>query len=75
MFAYILISFDPGKERTGFETISKMEEVKRINIIYGEWDIIILIETEGPGALENFIIDKIRVIDGVKLTSTMIVAR
>jgi DNA-binding Lrp family transcriptional regulator len=75
MLAYILISFDPGKEREAYEVISKMPHVKQINIIYGEWDIIVLAESTSSGELDEFVVDQIRMVPGVKLTSTMIVAK
>lgn len=75
MFAYLLASFNPGTERDAYDDISVLPKVKDINLLFGEWDVIAKIEIDGPGELERFLIDKIRVIPGIKLTSTMIVAK
>ena len=75
MYAYLLASFNPGTERDAFEDISQMEEIKEINLLFGEWDIIAKVEVENPGELELVVMDKIRKIPGIKLTSTMIVAK
>lgn len=75
MFAYVLASFRPGTERDAFDKLSSVDVIKGINLIFGEWDIIMKVETDSPQALEKFIIDDIRALEGNKLTSTMIVAR
>lgn len=75
MMAYILINFDAGNERTAFAKLKEVEEVKDINMIFGEWDIIAKVEVIATQDLENFIIDKVRTLPGVNLTSTLIVAK
>ncbi len=75
MYAFLLASFNPGTERDGYEDIATMKEVVEINLLFGEWDIIAKVEVENPGELELVVMDKIRQIPGIKLTSTMIVAK
>ncbi len=75
MLAYILASFNPGTERDAYDDIYGLPEVKDTNLLFGEWDIIAKVEIDGPGELEKFILDRIRTIPGIKLTSTMIVAK
>lgn len=75
MYAYILIGFKPGAERKAFDELSSLDKVVDINLIFGEWDIIMKVEIESPGDLEKFIIEQVRGLSGVNLTSTMIVAR
>lgn len=75
MFAYVLISFKPGTERTAFETIAGMNEVKDCHVVFGEWDVIAKVDLKDTQSLERFIIDRIRTLPGIKLTSTMIVAK
>jgi DNA-binding Lrp family transcriptional regulator len=55
--------------------LKALPEVKDVNILFGEWDIIAKLELEAPQALGTFVMDKIRTLPGVKLTSTMIVAK
>jgi len=75
MLAYILASFNAGTERDAYDDISTLDSVKDINLLFGEWDVIAKVEVDGPGELEKFIVDRVRSIPGVKLTSTMIVAK
>jgi len=75
MLAYILASFSPGTERDAFDKLSEINGVKDINVIFGEWDIIMKVDLESPQALEKFVIDDVRSLEGNKLTSTMIVAK
>ena len=47
-------------------------EIKSADIVFGEWDIVSLIEVKTTEDLGKFVMDKIRDIPEVKLTSTMI---
>ncbi|MCF7798291.1 Lrp/AsnC ligand binding domain-containing protein [Candidatus Woesearchaeota archaeon] len=75
MLAYLLINVEKDKEQELYETINGYEEVIGSHIIFGEWDIIAKVEIENSEALGTFILDKIRPLDGVAMTSTLIVAR
>ncbi len=75
MFAYVLLEVNPGAERDILDDIGKMDEVKDINMLFGEWDIIAKVELEGPEALERFVVEKIRTLSEVRMTSTMIAAK
>ncbi len=74
VLAYILVRADAGKEREMLAKIRGAPEVKDAHIIYGEWDAIIKIEVKDVESITSFVVDKLRKIDAVKLTSTMIVA-
>ena len=74
VLAYILVRVDAGKEREVRDAVKGMEEVKDAHIIYGEWDLIIKVEVPNVEAITAFVVDKLRKIEAVKLTSTMIVA-
>ena len=75
MYAYVQIALDSAKETDTYEALKKMEEVKEVHILFGEWDIIAKLELPAPGALGVYVMEKIRSLPGVKLTSTMIVAK
>ena len=74
MFAYILIGLDEPNERAVLEEFSSMEEVVEAHILFGEWDLIIKIKIESPDAVSSFVIEKVRTVEGVQLTSTLVVA-
>lgn len=75
MLAYILINTEKDKEQDIYEAVNGFSEIIGSHIIFGEWDIIAKIEIENSEALGTFILDKIRPLQGVAMTSTLIVAR
>ena len=75
MLAYVQISLNGISEIDVYDQLALMDEVREVHIIYGEWDVIAKLEVDSPEALSAFMLDKIRPIQGVKLTSTMIVAK
>ena len=75
MLAYVQISLNKRNEQGVYETIVDMPEVKEAHILFGEWDIIALLEMDSPEHLGSFVMEQIRSLSGVNLTSTMIVAK
>ena len=69
-----MVRVDAGKERGVLKSVKKLSEVKETHIIYGEWDLILKIEVKNIEGITAFVVDKLRAIKSVKLTSTMIVA-
>lgn len=74
MYAYVLIQLDEPNEREVLEEFSSMPEVEEAHILFGEWDLIIKIKIPSPEAVASFVIEKVRTVDGVQLTSTLVVA-
>ncbi len=75
MQAYIQISLDGAREKEVFAALKKLPEVKELHILFGEWDMLCKVEVENTDALGTFVINNIRSLPGVRLTSTMIVAK
>ena len=75
MLAYVLIALDSAKEQQIYEEVKDMEGIKDAHMLFGEWDMVAKLELENPEALSAFVIQNIRSIPGVRLTSTMIVAK
>ena len=72
--AYVLIKVIPGYERNIVKSLKDLPEIKVINELYGEWDIITRASVVRIEDLDDLLSEKIRKIEGVTLTSTMIVA-
>tara|TARA_Y100000310_G_C20666335_1_gene807693 strand:- start:2223 stop:2453 length:231 start_codon:yes stop_codon:yes gene_type:complete len=72
MKAYLFVKTESNKEQNVLDELQKFEEVKTADIVFGEWDIVSLIEVKTTEDLGSFVMDKIRHISEVKLTSTMI---
>ena len=72
--AYVLLKVTPGSERNIVKELKDIPEIEDINELYGEWDIIIKASVERIEDLDALLSEKMRKIEGVTLTSTMIVA-
>ena len=72
--AYVLLKVTPGYERNIVKELKDLPEIEDINELYGEWDIITKASVERIEDLDALLSEKIRKIEGVTLTSTMIVA-
>jgi DNA-binding Lrp family transcriptional regulator len=72
--AYVLLKVTPGYERNIVKELKDLPEIKDINELYGEWDIITKASVERIEDLNALLSEKMRKIEGVTLTSTMIVA-
>ncbi|MFW5865677.1 MAG: Lrp/AsnC family transcriptional regulator [Nanoarchaeota archaeon] len=75
MQAFILINTERGKEQDIYDSIMGLEQVSGAYMIFGEWDILVKVNLESSEALGTFILDSIRPLEGVTLTSTLIVAK
>ena len=74
VYAYIMVRVDAGKEREVMKKLAGLSEVKDSHIIYGEWDLIVKIKAASIEDITAFVVEKLRKIKQVKLTSTMIAA-
>jgi DNA-binding Lrp family transcriptional regulator len=74
MKAFILISLNEGNEQTVLDELKAMQEVVNAYVLFGEWDIMAEVELSGAEELGSFVMEKIRVRDDVKLTSSLVVA-
>ena len=53
--------------------IAKFPEVQEVHIISGDWDLLIKVKAESAEAIGNFVIDKLRLVDGIEKTLTCVV--
>ena len=74
LIAYVLIMADSGAEKEVIEELNELDEVDEADIVYGEWDIITKLNIPDISVLSDFVLRNIRSIQGVKKTSTLIVA-
>ena len=74
MLAYLLIRV--LEDEIGvMEDLKSMDEVKEVHVLFGEWDLLVKLKMPEPEMVGTFVMEKIRSIKEVKLTSTMIVAK
>lgn len=74
--AFVLVSYDPSSTKTQSEVareIAKLPFVQEVHIITGDWDILLKLRGRNSGEIGRFVLDKIRSIDGVLKTVTVVV--
>jgi len=71
--AYVLIKVAAGAEARVFETLTKIEGVEEVNVVYGEYDIIVKVNARSMDELRNIVTKQIRGIRDIAKTETAIV--
>jgi len=70
--AYVLIISIVGSEEEALEKVRGIPEVKEAHMIYGVYDIIARVEAETVQGLKDIVASKIRSIDKVHSTLTLV---
>lgn len=70
--AFVLLRIKPGMDRDVLKRVKKLTEVKEVETVYGEYDMLLKINVETLDDLDTFIFDVIRRIEGVEQTTTLI---
>ncbi|WXG46550.1 MAG: Lrp/AsnC family transcriptional regulator [Candidatus Atabeyarchaeum deiterrae] len=76
--AFILVSYeqqgtggDSGpSQRDVAKQIARLREVQEVHIIAGDWDILVKAKAKSVDAIGKLVLDKMRIIKGVKRTLT-----
>ena len=71
--AYILINVETGSEVEVLEALRKIENVREAHGVYGVYDLIARVEAESMERLKEIITWKIRRLDKVRSTLTMMI--
>jgi DNA-binding Lrp family transcriptional regulator len=71
--AFILINAEVGAENDVLKDLKDIPEVKESHVVYGVYDVIARVESEKMEDLKDTISSKIRHLDKVRSTLTMIV--
>jgi DNA-binding Lrp family transcriptional regulator len=72
--SYTLIRVLPVKDKDVYNKVKAFSEVKEIVMTYGEYDLVIKVQLPSMDSLDNFIFNKLRSIDGVTATTTLLEA-
>jgi len=68
--AFIFITVKPSKEREVLEKLRKIKNVTESFWLYGDYDIVVKVETEEKERLQAIIMQQIRSIKDIENTST-----
>jgi DNA-binding Lrp family transcriptional regulator len=71
--AYVLVNTQIGEEQAVRDKLAEIEGVTKAELVYGVYDIVVTIEHESMSALKQVVNDKVRRVDDVRSTLTMIV--
>ena len=69
--AFILINVDAGKEREITQELRKLPNVSSVYFVYGVYDIVTKVEAQTQKQLKETITWKIRQLEGIRSTQTL----
>jgi len=70
--AYVLLNTELGKEPEVIQAMKGATEIKNIYSLYGIYDVIVEVEAETMDKVKEVVFNKIRRLDNVKSTITLI---
>ncbi len=71
--AFVLINAEIGSEDEVLKELRSMEQVKEAYVVYGVYDIVAKVESETMDKLKEIVTWKVRRLNKVRSTLTMIV--
>jgi DNA-binding Lrp family transcriptional regulator len=69
---FALLSISPLKEKEVFEALKNMPEITEVHPLFGEYDILVKIESRDIDQVGEVVIKKIRAINGIVDSKTLI---
>ena len=73
MMAYVLVNVELESELEVLDAVRKIEGVKEAHAVYGVYDIVAKVEAETMDKLKETMAWKIRLLDKIRSTLTMII--
>jgi DNA-binding Lrp family transcriptional regulator len=71
--AFVLINIEPGAEQELLKVLRRTENVEEAHFVYGVYDILVKISAESLEKVKETVAQKIRRLDKVRSTLTMLV--
>ncbi len=62
----------PAQDKVVYEELTALDVVKKVVLAYGVYDMMITIETDNIDELDDIVFNKIRKIEGIVSTTTLI---
>jgi len=73
--AYVLIVSELGSEQHVIEKLLMINEIKEVNQLWGAYDVVVKVVGSTLDDVREIITEKIRMIEGIKTTVSLIVSR
>ena len=70
--AFALINADLGAEKEVIDEIKRIAQVVDVHVCYGVYDLVVKIEADSLDDVKNVVMNKLRAIENVRSTLTMI---
>lgn len=70
--AFLLVNTESGKEETVVKQVKPISAIKEAYVCYGVYDLILRVEAETMEELKDIVSHKIRAVDKVRSTLTLI---
>jgi DNA-binding Lrp family transcriptional regulator len=70
--AFILLKTEPSREREVYSALIEVPEVVETHALYGEYDLLAIVECDTSKNLTSILMEKLRQIEGVRETETLI---
>lgn len=68
----VLVRLQAGKESQALTKIKEVKGVSHVSAVYGRWDLVVDIEADDMPTMSKVVIEKIRTINGVHGTETLV---
>ena len=68
---YVLINVKPGLELQAYEIIKAMDGIADVDLLFGDYDIIVKIVADNMGSIAKIVVENIRQVEGVDNTKTL----
>ena len=72
--AYILLTMRPGNSNNTIKEMRKIENVEKISVVAGEYDIVVRVHVKNLEKLLE-VTNEIQMVDGVKKTTTQVIEK
>ena len=69
---YILLKLVPGLESSALSQISVTQGVTEVNLVFGQWDAIAMVEAKTLFELARIVVGEVRGIQGGQDTTTLL---
>lgn len=71
---FVLVKIAVGEEDYAYNKLNEIEGIQSIHFVYGEYDMVLVIEEGDTSKLRDIIMKKIRSVKGVIDTTTLVAA-